>query len=75
MIPLLHTILRQLSLIDYGSTQSDLPELCFITFASFCLFSSVLWHTMSGCAHQGGMELCARVDYVGIGWYVSDAPK
>jgi len=42
----------------------------FTAFALVCLFSSVLWHTMSGCAHPVGMELCARVDYVGIGWYV-----
>lgn len=25
---------------------------------------------MAGCAHPVGMEFCARVDYVGIGWYI-----
>nr|VWO99596.1 Mannitol dehydrogenase [Ganoderma boninense] len=30
-----------------------------------------LWHTMAGCAHPEGMEFCARVDYVGIGWLIS----
>ncbi|KAL4074076.1 hemolysin-III related-domain-containing protein [Scleroderma citrinum] len=49
----------------------DLPEAAFSTFALVCLFSSALWHTMSGCAHPTGMELCARIDYVGIGWLIS----
>ena len=26
---------------------------------------------MAGCAHPKGMELCARIDYVGIGWLIS----
>ena len=43
--------------------------LAFTAFALLCLFTSALWHTMAGCAHPGGMELCARIDYVGIGWY------
>jgi predicted membrane channel-forming protein YqfA (hemolysin III family) len=42
----------------------------FMSFALLCLLCSSLWHTMSGCAHRSGMEFCARVDYVGIGWYV-----
>lgn len=46
----------------------DAPEMAFISFALLCLFSSVVWHTMAGCAHPQGMELCARIDYVGIGW-------
>jgi adiponectin receptor len=46
----------------------DIPEAAFIAFALICLFSSVVWHTMVGCAHPEGMELCARIDYVGIGW-------
>ena len=49
----------------------DTPELAFTAFALLCLFTSALWHTMAGCAHPKGMELCARVDYVGIGWCVS----
>lgn len=68
MIPLLHNVLRHIPYLNYGASNVDLPEVCFIAFASFCLFCSVLWHTMSGCAHLAGMELCARVDYVGIGW-------
>ncbi|KAI6046128.1 hemolysin-III related-domain-containing protein [Pisolithus marmoratus] len=46
-------------------------ETPFLTFALICLFSSVVWHTMSGCAHPEGMDLCARIDYVGIGWLIS----
>ncbi|KIJ18592.1 hypothetical protein PAXINDRAFT_167180 [Paxillus involutus ATCC 200175] len=49
----------------------DIPEAAFIAFALICLFSSVVWHTMVGCAHPEGMELCARIDYVGIGWLIS----
>ncbi|TFK53717.1 HlyIII-domain-containing protein [Heliocybe sulcata] len=49
----------------------DAPELAFTAFALFCLFCSAVWHTMAGCAHPRGMELCARVDYVGIGWLIS----
>ena len=25
---------------------------------------------MAGCAHYDAMEFCAKVDYIGIGWYV-----
>ncbi|KAI6169330.1 hemolysin-III related-domain-containing protein [Pisolithus thermaeus] len=49
----------------------DIPEAAFLTFALMCLFTSVVWHTMSGCAHPEGMDLCARIDYVGIGWLIS----
>ncbi|KAF8444777.1 hemolysin-III related-domain-containing protein [Boletus edulis BED1] len=49
----------------------DFPETAFVTFALVCLFTSVVWHTMSGCAHYNGMDLCARIDYVGIGWLIS----
>ncbi|KIK61750.1 hypothetical protein GYMLUDRAFT_42791 [Collybiopsis luxurians FD-317 M1] len=49
----------------------DVPEALFMTFAIMCLFSSAVWHTMSGCAHCPSMEFCARVDYVGIGWLIS----
>jgi adiponectin receptor len=28
---------------------------------------------MSGCAHPASMEFCARIDYIGIGWYVTAA--
>lgn len=54
-----------------ASNTRELPELAFTAFALFCLFCSALWHTMSGCAHPTGMEICARVDYVGIGWLIS----
>ena len=46
----------------------DLPELLFMSFALLCLLTSALWHTMSGCADHRSMDICARVDYVGIGW-------
>ncbi|GJE97748.1 HlyIII-domain-containing protein [Phanerochaete sordida] len=54
-----------------ANLQSELPEFAFTAFALLCLFTSALWHTMAGCAHPEGMELCARVDYVGIGWLIS----
>jgi len=49
----------------------DLPSLIFTSSALLCLFASALWHTMSGCADRTRMMLCARVDYVGIGWLIS----
>ncbi len=52
------------------STDSELPVYAFSIFSLLCLFTSSVWHTMAGCAHSGGMELCAKVDYVGIGWSV-----
>ncbi|KZT10763.1 putative G-protein coupled receptor [Laetiporus sulphureus 93-53] len=54
-----------------ASVQTDPPVLAFTAFALLCLFTSALWHTMAGCAHPKGMELCARIDYVGIGWLIS----
>ncbi|KAI0775772.1 HlyIII-domain-containing protein [Trametes elegans] len=54
------------------SYETDEPaKVTFTAFALVCLFTSALWHTMAGCAHPQGMELCARVDYVGIGWLIS----
>jgi adiponectin receptor len=50
---------------------SDKAESAYTVFALVCLFTSSLWHTMAGCAHPQGMELCARVDYIGIGWLIS----
>ena len=70
MIPLLHSAMHFIPHLNYLSVSLEGPEKVYTAFAMLCLFSSVLWHTMSGCAHRAGMELCARVDYVGIGWYV-----
>lgn len=70
MIPLVHSALYLVPSLNYSSVPLDRPETVYTAFAMLCLFASVLWHTMSGCAHRGGMELCARVDYVGIGWRV-----
>ncbi|KAI8992976.1 HlyIII-domain-containing protein [Trametes punicea] len=54
------------------SSETDEPaKVTFTACALICLFTSALWHTMAGCAHPRGMELCARVDYVGIGWLIS----
>ncbi|KAF7350051.1 putative G-protein coupled receptor [Mycena venus] len=50
---------------------ADPAEAVFTAAVLICLGSSVVWHTMSGCAHRGTMEFCARVDYVGIGWLIS----
>ncbi|KAJ7045923.1 hemolysin-III related-domain-containing protein [Mycena alexandri] len=58
---------------DPASPRLPLPldESLFVLFALACLASSTLWHTMAGCAHRRGMETCARVDYVGIGWLIA----
>ncbi|KAI0630404.1 HlyIII-domain-containing protein [Trametes polyzona] len=54
------------------ASETDEPaKVIFTAFALICLFTSALWHTMAGCAHPHGMELCARIDYVGIGWLIS----
>ena len=68
MIPLLHTALDFIPSLNYAAVPLDRPEQVFTVFAQFCLLGSVIWHTMAGCAHRVSMELCARVDYVGIGW-------
>ncbi|KZP22032.1 hypothetical protein FIBSPDRAFT_1043747 [Athelia psychrophila] len=50
---------------------TDPVEMAYTCFALVCLFCSVIWHTMRGCAHHKGRDLCARIDYVGIGWLLS----
>lgn len=54
-----------------STSPEDLPSLIFTSSAILCLFASAVWHTMSGCAHRAGMLMCARMDYVGIGWLIS----
>ena len=54
-----------------STSPEDLPSLLFTSSALLCLFASAVWHTMSGCAHRAGMMICARMDYVGIGWLIS----
>jgi len=56
---------------NISTSPEDLPSLIFTTSALLCLFTSAIWHTMSGCAHRPGMLMCARMDYVGIGWLIS----
>ena len=68
LIPFILWFINCIPLFNPSSFQ-DIPETAFIIFALVCLFSSVIWHTMAGCAHHDGMDLCARIDYVGIGWY------
>ncbi|KAG2148637.1 hemolysin-III related-domain-containing protein [Suillus bovinus] len=70
LIPFVLWLINLISIFN-ASNIVDAPEVAFISFALLCLFSSVLWHTMAGCAHPQGMELCARIDYVGIGWLIS----
>ncbi|KAF9237567.1 hemolysin-III related-domain-containing protein [Melanogaster broomeanus] len=70
LIPFSLWLINCIPLFNSQSFQ-DIPEAAFITFALICLFSSVVWHTMAGCAHPEGMDLCARIDYVGIGWLIS----
>lgn len=60
MIPLLHTAGRFVLSLNYASVPVDRPETIYTLFAMLCLLSSVIWHTMSGCAHRVSMELCAR---------------
>ncbi|KAJ3556335.1 hypothetical protein NM688_g2086 [Phlebia brevispora] len=61
-----------LSFFSLSATNAvDLPSHTYNAIALLCLFFSAVWHTMSGCAHEGGMELCARVDYVGISWLIN----
>ncbi|KAJ7146995.1 hemolysin-III related-domain-containing protein [Mycena epipterygia] len=62
-----------LPLLLWGATfrATDPAECIFTACILICLGSSVIWHTMAGCAHHGTMEFCARVDYVGIGWLIS----
>ncbi|PFH46188.1 hypothetical protein AMATHDRAFT_8127 [Amanita thiersii Skay4041] len=69
LIPFLVWGINTISYI--GRQTIETPELLFMTFALLCLFCSALWHTMSGCAHHRSMLLCARADYVGIGWLIS----
>jgi len=55
----------------HHTSDADIPVFVYSTFSLLCLFTSSIWHTMAGCASPRGMELCARVDYVGIGWLIS----
>jgi adiponectin receptor len=50
---------------------NELPTTLYSIFASFCLLSSVVWHTCTGSAHEELMVFTARLDYVGIGWLIS----
>jgi len=70
LIPLVFWLINCIPIFSSSSLQ-DVPETTFIAFALTCLTTSVIWHTMSGCAHHDGMDLCARIDYVGIGWLIS----
>ncbi|KAJ7055729.1 hemolysin-III related-domain-containing protein [Mycena amicta] len=46
----------------------DLGETIVFVAVLFCLAASISGHLMAGCSHQGTMETCGRVDYVGIVW-------
>ncbi|KAJ3503231.1 hypothetical protein NLJ89_g8525 [Agrocybe chaxingu] len=70
LIPFLFWAVNLIPLFN-DTYASDAAELLFMSFALLCLLCSALWHTMSGCADHRSMELCARVDYVGIGWLIS----
>ncbi|GBE80657.1 Uncharacterized protein SCP_0303760 [Sparassis crispa] len=59
------------TLYPFSTGRLETPVLAFTSFALLCLFTSSLWHTMAGCAHFQGMDICARIDYVGIGWLIS----
>ncbi|KAH9978691.1 hemolysin-III related-domain-containing protein [Lactifluus volemus] len=59
------------SIPSASATDVDTPILTFTLLSLFTLFASVLWHTMTGCAHHKGREICSKIDYVGIGWLIS----
>lgn len=69
-MPLIMWSISLVPFINSAAFAADGPEVAFTAFALVCLSTSVLWHTMAGCADPVGMEFCARIDYVGIGWYV-----
>ncbi|KAI0044231.1 HlyIII-domain-containing protein [Auriscalpium vulgare] len=71
LIPFILWTINLLPTLRDSSIPSDTPVLAFTVFALLCLFTSVVWHTMAGCAHHRGMTLCAKIDYVGIGWLIS----
>ncbi|CAK5265536.1 unnamed protein product [Mycena citricolor] len=48
-----------------------IAETIFTVCVLICLASSVVWHTMAGCAHYETLVFCARLDYIGIGWLIS----
>ncbi|KAL4242671.1 hypothetical protein ABKN59_011579 [Abortiporus biennis] len=57
--------------VNNTSREMEPAIAAFSIFSLLCLFTSSLWHTMAGCAHPKGMQLCAQIDYVGIGWLIS----
>ncbi|KAJ6613882.1 hemolysin-III related-domain-containing protein [Mycena sp. CBHHK59/15] len=67
----IHTHLLPLLLWAVTFRATDTAEIVFSACTLACLASSVVWHTMAGCAHRDAMKFCARVDYVGIGWLIS----
>ncbi|KAI0063502.1 HlyIII-domain-containing protein [Artomyces pyxidatus] len=71
LIPFVLWTINLIPAFRASSIPSDIPLLAFTAFALLCLFTSVVWHTMAGCAHHRGMTLCAKIDYVGIGWLIS----
>lgn len=56
------------SVLPTISAETDLATIFYMAFALLTLGASTIWHTMSGCAHLKGMQLCARADYISIGW-------
>jgi len=71
LIPFIMWSVSFISIIASRTSGADGPGVAFTAFSLVCLFSSALWHTMAGCAHPGGREFCAKVDYVGICWLIS----
>ncbi|KAG7446612.1 HlyIII-domain-containing protein [Guyanagaster necrorhizus] len=71
LIPFLILGINSIPLFDSEFINAPAPEKFFMAFVLLCLFCSSVWHTMSGCAHHGSMQFCAKVDYIGIGWLIS----
>ncbi|KAJ7465468.1 hypothetical protein B0H11DRAFT_2240264 [Mycena galericulata] len=55
----------------FSTASASPPDGTETLFTLACFASSALWHTMAGCAGRGAMEMCARVDYVWIGWLIA----
>lgn len=52
----------------------DIPKRTFVLAANLCLLCSCIWHTVSGCSDLKATEIAAKIDYIGIGWYVFISP-
>lgn len=58
--------------LDPDTTPMDrMVQTIYLIAAVKCLFLSVSWHVMAGCADHKVFEMFACVDYTGIAWLVA----